>query len=160
MKNITWKMSLEDSDLLMETLMKDAESNAFDTGLRKQIGAAIERLEVIRPSSRCAMTPEEFVAKHPKSERMVNCLEDIACPHCGNREQFKVEIKTVGELRDDGTDAEVGDHEYDDDSYIECCKCARHGAIAGFTIKGLDDLLTEKGRMVYDGTVGRMVREI
>lgn len=144
MKNTTWKMSEADSDLLMETLEADTRSKAFDRELRVKIAEALNKVEITGPPARCTMTPEEFIEKYPKASMNGNCLQDIACPHCGNREQFKVEIHTVGSLCDNGTDAEVGGHEYDDSHYIECCECARHSTVAGFTIEGLDDLIEER----------------
>jgi len=85
-------------------------------------------------------TAAQFLRVYPHSPRNDNCLEDIACPKCGQREQFKVRIITMGELTDDGTDAEVGDHEWG--NYIECSRCAHYGNLAGFTFKGLDELIS------------------
>jgi hypothetical protein len=87
------------------------------------------------------MTPKQFVKKFPEANWInQNCLEDIACPHCGNRERFSVEVTTHMEIVDDGTD-DHGDTEWDDESHCRCCDCNEDGAVKDFKIPGLDAYL-------------------
>jgi hypothetical protein len=61
----------------------------------------------------------------------INCLEGIQCPQCGNEDTFRIAAKTIATVTDDGTD-DVGDMEWDDDSYAECTGCHRHGTLKDF----------------------------
>jgi len=90
------------------------------------------------------LTARQLIRKFPEMHCNSNCLENIACPICGNRDEFKVEVLTRASLTDDGTDAEVGDHEYSENSYIECFSgtCRHHGRVRDFTFPGLDELLS------------------
>ena len=84
------------------------------------------------------MNAKQFLRKFPDAERNTNCLTDMACPKCGNRERFNVEVKTIMELQDMGS----GDHadiEHDATSFCQCLECAEEGTVADFTIEGLDD---------------------
>ena len=88
------------------------------------------------------MKAEEFVAKFPDAERNQSWLENIACPKCGQRERFRIEMIIIADVTDDETNRD-GDCQYDDDSYCECGECPNCGKLVVFTIKGLDDLLEE-----------------
>lgn len=92
------------------------------------------------------MTAAEFLAKFPKSKPNSNCLEDVGCHRCGNREEFKVLITTWAELVDDGTVAD-SDHEYDMFSPIECEKCHHKTLLHEFTFQGLDPLIEQKEKL-------------
>src|SRR5208282_1322179 len=59
-----------------------------------------------------------------------NCLEGMKCPKCGSLEPFKIEISTLVKIFDDGTDDDLGNHSWGDNSYCECCECA-YAATAG-----------------------------
>ena len=61
-----------------------------------------------------------------------NCLENIKCPACGNEEWFRIAATTIVTVTDDGTE-DLGDMEWDDDSYAECAQCHRHGTLKDFT---------------------------
>ena len=61
-----------------------------------------------------------------------NCLTGIICPKCGSLEPFDIEIRTVTRMFDDGSDSQVGDQEWDAESYIMCCECNHHGTVADF----------------------------
>ena len=91
------------------------------------------------------MTAQEFIDKYPEqSEVFSNCLQDMACPECGNRDNgFRISVTTMVHLNDDGTD-QCGDTEWDGKSYCECRECCHTGKAEDFTIEGLDDLLEEK----------------
>lgn len=82
------------------------------------------------------------MAKYPESEINENCLTDIACPHCGHRSWFKVEMKSLFFLLDSGTDS-YEDTEWGKDSYCECTECGKSGNVSDFTFDGLEDLLEE-----------------
>jgi hypothetical protein len=60
-----------------------------------------------------------------------NCLENIQCPACGNEESFRIAATTMLTVTDDGTD-DYSDTEWDNDSYIECTACHRHGSLKDF----------------------------
>ena len=60
-----------------------------------------------------------------------NCLEGMKCPQCASFEPFKIEVKTIVKVFDDGT-GDHGDTEWDDDSYCECCNCHLCGTVAQF----------------------------
>jgi hypothetical protein len=60
-----------------------------------------------------------------------NCLADIKCPACGNEESFRIQATTLALVTDDGTD-ELGDMEWDDDSYAECAQCLKAGKLRDF----------------------------
>lgn len=89
------------------------------------------------------MTATEFIAKFPKATKNQDALEDIACPSCGQRESFRVEAIIIAILRDEGSDRDESDCEYDGGAYCECgdYQCRFHGTLADFTIEGLDALL-------------------
>jgi DNA-directed RNA polymerase subunit RPC12/RpoP len=90
------------------------------------------------------MTPQEFKAKFPerKEDINTNCLEDIACPKCGNRGDFKILVSAFATVCDDGIDG-TEDTEWDEQSHIMCKDCMHEGIVKDFTIKGLDDFLIE-----------------
>lgn len=83
------------------------------------------------------MNAKQFLRKFPRAERNTNCLTGIACPKCGNRHSFNVEVKVVVEMVDQGTDG-WGDSEHDDSSYCCCNECNHEATVKDFTIEGLD----------------------
>jgi sarcosine oxidase delta subunit len=90
------------------------------------------------------LTTEEFIAKFPESNRNTNCLENVACPFCGNRDRFVIGITATFDVFDNGTGYQIGDNEWDDKSYIRCGDCDERGTVGDFTIKGLDDVLDKR----------------
>lgn len=62
-----------------------------------------------------------------------NCLEGIACPKCGNESRFRIQVRTLANVTDDGAET-FGDMEWDDSSYAECPECGRHGTLADFRL--------------------------
>jgi hypothetical protein len=60
-----------------------------------------------------------------------NCLEHIKCPACGNEDSFRIAATTIATVIDDGVE-EVGDMEWDDDSYAECKQCLKSGDLKDF----------------------------
>lgn len=98
------------------------------------------------------MTAKEFIKKFPEQREInSNCLTDIACPLCGNRDSIIVSVNIWTELSDDGTDhySDATDHcgnvEYDDGSCAQCTgeDCEMSGRLKQFRIEGLDALLQE-----------------
>jgi len=88
------------------------------------------------------MTAKQFIQKYPDAEVNENCLEDIACPHCGNRDRFRVEGRTMFTMTDNGED-DHADLEYDDDCFAICEYCHEGNKYSYFRIAGLDKLLTQ-----------------
>jgi DNA-directed RNA polymerase subunit RPC12/RpoP len=82
---------------------------------------------------------EKLLKKFPGLHRNENCLTDIACPNCGHRSSFRIQVVTMMEHFDAGT----GDHEDVEptNKYIQCKKCDHEGTLAKFTFKDLDDLI-------------------
>ena len=91
------------------------------------------------------LTARQLLRDFPTMAQRHNCLENMACPACGQREELRVEIKTMGKLVDDGTDAECGDHEWGGNSYCECRegRCTFHGRVRDFTFPGLDSMIED-----------------
>lgn len=84
---------------------------------------------------------EEFLKQYPNTRPNSNCCEDIACPECGERDDFRVTLTTEADLCDDGTDANCGDHEWGDESEIKCGQCRHQGKVKDFKFEGLDELI-------------------
>ena len=60
-----------------------------------------------------------------------NCLAGIQCPECNALEPFNISVTTCATFYDDGTD-DVGDMEFDDDSFCRCMSCHKVGVVADF----------------------------
>jgi hypothetical protein len=65
-----------------------------------------------------------------------NCLERMQCPKCSSFEQFLIGINTLMRVSDEGVEEEIGDNEWDDESYCECCECSHAGTVSDFAIAG------------------------
>ena len=107
--------------------------------------ASINRLTTTKFVRYCTMTKaQKLLNKFPKMEHNENVLTDVACPKCGGRECFKIAYSTMGCFGDDGEEEKEGDNEWTGRSYIECRNgacCGHFGTVAGFTFKGLDELI-------------------
>lgn len=60
-----------------------------------------------------------------------NCLENLACPECGEHESLMIQVTTWVEMQDRGS----GDHEdleWDDNSLIRCPSCYHEAAAKSF----------------------------
>ena len=68
-----------------------------------------------------------------------NCLTGMQSPKCKSLEPFAIGITTTVRVFDDGTDDQLSDTHWDDDSYCECCQCAFAGTVADFTRSGEGD---------------------
>ena len=92
------------------------------------------------------MSAKQFLAKYPAAEINTNTLLDIGCPKCGNRGWFRIKITTMANAEDDGTSGNDGDHEWGQDSRIECRECWHRGVVRAFTFKGLDALIEKEDK--------------
>jgi hypothetical protein len=63
-----------------------------------------------------------------------NCLEGMACPHCGSEGPFEIAGKSWFKVYDDGTD-EFSDVEWDEDSACVCCSCNQQGLVKDFRLE-------------------------
>ena len=90
------------------------------------------------------MTIEQFKEKFPgQTESNQNeLLEDMACPKCGQRAEFRITSMMTGLFDNEGQE-EIEDHGWEDDSKCECFDCGHVATIKDFTIEGLDDALEE-----------------
>jgi hypothetical protein len=69
-----------------------------------------------------------------KKAANANCLHGMQCPKCKSLEPFAIGVTTTFRVYDSGTDDQLGDTEWEDDSYCECCKCVFVGTVADFTL--------------------------
>lgn len=63
-----------------------------------------------------------------------NCLEGIACPHCGNDSRVYIEVTTLAVVTDDGAET-YGDMAWDEGSYAECPACHYCGRLKEFRVE-------------------------
>jgi len=63
-----------------------------------------------------------------------NCLCGMQCPKCKSFEPFAIEITTTVRVFDDGTDDQLSDTHWEDDSYCECGKCTFTGTVKDFAV--------------------------
>ena len=82
------------------------------------------------------------------SEENTNCLEDRACPSCGQSDKLKVDVRTLMELTDEGTGYH-GDTEYGDDAYCECPQCGWHGSWGDTFVAGHQTLVKVNAELVF-----------
>ena len=85
------------------------------------------------------LTARRLMQKFPNLQPNDNCLTNIACPECGNRDQFRIEMKSVFTLRDTGTDG-YEDTDWGRNAYCQCGQCQHEGKVRDFTFPALDDL--------------------
>ena len=62
-----------------------------------------------------------------------NCLKDMACPACQSEDPFEIAMDVVFIVSDDGTEEQIGDCTWDNDSYCGCRGCGHRGTVKGFT---------------------------
>ncbi len=82
------------------------------------------------------MKATTFRKRFPNAGTNDNCLINVACPKCGSRGPFCVEIRTCVDMEDMGT----GDHGDTEPTgrYTECKGCGHTGRDSAFYIPGLD----------------------
>lgn len=69
-----------------------------------------------------------------------NCLAGVACPACGQEDEFAITVTVQVLMQDEGT-VEVpwkrdGELEYDDLSPAQCPVCDHGGLVGEFTTRG------------------------
>jgi hypothetical protein len=88
------------------------------------------------------MTPTEFLAKFPATERNDNFLENVACPACGRRSGFLIDAHVSVHVTDQSIDDESGTEFEPQDKCV--CDCGKIGKLIDFTIDGLDDEIASR----------------
>ena len=88
------------------------------------------------------MTPQEFHKKFPSVHQINSrCAIDMACPACGTRGPFNVQVKTFVELTDETGYGPSDRFEDLEGSMVECGQCGNQGS--DFLIEGLDEHLSK-----------------
>jgi len=64
-----------------------------------------------------------------------NCLSSMQCPKCQSLEPFAIGVTTTFRVYDEGTDDQLSDTNWNDDSYCECCVCVFAGTVKDFSVK-------------------------
>lgn len=70
----------------------------------------------------------------PRKTENENVLEGMQCPECRAFEPFKIEIKTLIQYTDEGSDPDDpgSDQEWGDESYCECVSCGFTATVKDF----------------------------
>ena len=68
-----------------------------------------------------------------------NCLEGIKCPKCDQEDRFGIACDILMLVTDQGTEEQLSDTEWDEDSYIECRECLHHGRVSDFRFEEGED---------------------
>ncbi len=55
----------------------------------------------------------------------------LKCPKCGSDEYLEVVFKGTARLTSQGTE-DIGDHEWDQESYMACAHCGHDGNVRDF----------------------------
>jgi len=61
-----------------------------------------------------------------------NCLAGFKCPECGFEDCFRIEITTMIDVYDDGTEGFVTNTEWDRNSTCICVNCDKIGKVSDF----------------------------
>jgi len=88
------------------------------------------------------MSAKHFLKAFPATSTINhNCLVDMGCPKCGQRDSFKVFYSTRGLFTDEGMESEIGSDQEWDSKGVECGACQHTTALSAFRHPGLDDAL-------------------
>ena len=88
------------------------------------------------------MTPQEFHKKFPSVHQINSrCAIDMACPACGTRGPFGVQVGTFVELTDEDGYGPASGNFYELEDSMVTCGCGNLDS--DFLIEGLDDYLSE-----------------
>lgn len=90
------------------------------------------------PSEPARMSPEQFHAKFPDVDINTDCARDYACPSCGGRGPFRVEVTDFVDLSDENGysfPSELAET----DTPPRCLDCDYKGA--DIILPGLDEYL-------------------
>jgi len=60
-----------------------------------------------------------------------NCLAGMQCP-CGSEGPFRITVRTVVEMHDDGSENLAGDLVFDNGDWCVCCRCKHAGLVSDF----------------------------
>lgn len=63
-----------------------------------------------------------------------NCLAGMQCPHCGSEGPFAIAIDTVCIVSDEGIEDQIGDSDWDRNSYCECRECGNAQKVMDFEV--------------------------
>lgn len=64
-----------------------------------------------------------------------NCLENVCCPKCGQKDRFFIHASITAEVTDDGAEVAPsprGDIEWDRNSATECAECGHSACLQHF----------------------------
>lgn len=96
------------------------------------------------------MDAAAFLAKFPDADYNENCLRDMACPKCGNRNMLRIGFTGISEVLDEGT-GDDGDRHWEGESFCRCGgKCDHSGTVDDFTFDGLDDLIAQREACTHE----------
>lgn len=70
-----------------------------------------------------------------------NCLDGMRC-RCGSEGPFRITVRTVVEMHDDGSENLAGDLEFDNDAGCVCCHCKHAGVVSDFRRAPVDRVPT------------------
>jgi hypothetical protein len=102
-----------------------------------------------------ATPAQKHLARFPESNIKENCLFDMACPKCGQRNKLRITATIIAIVSDDGTDRDWSDCEWENNSPCECCSCSHSGTVQDFTIEGLDEELRAIADEKEESEVGK-----
>ena len=61
------------------------------------------------------------------------CLENLACPRCGNNTRLFISAMLLLDVTEDGSDiADDQDHTWEDDNFARCPDCGHAATVADF----------------------------
>lgn len=66
-----------------------------------------------------------------------NCLRGMQCA-CGNEGPFRITVRTVVEMHDDGSENLTGDLVFDNNDWCVCCRCGHAGLVSDFRREPID----------------------
>ncbi len=113
------------------------EAQLFD----EAINALAEQANLAADERQIPLTPETFRDKFPnQAERNKNCLADMACPECGSREPFTIEVTCFARTYDDGIE-QTEDSDWSALSACACRNCGYDATVQHFIVTGLDQHL-------------------
>lgn len=105
----------------------------FELTRKDEVGLKVEP----KPKEDETAAARAFLEKFPGSIVNDGCLQDMACPKCGEREVLHITATSVFQVYDEGTD-DHEDVEWDGDSHCCCRECGHEGKVKDFQIPFLD----------------------
>lgn len=74
-----------------------------------------------------------------------NCLKGMKCPKCHSEGPFGIAIDTVCIVSDDGIEEQIGDADWDRNSYCECRECGNAQKVMDFEVLTIEESEDEDG---------------